>query len=229
MHGSEGDAFRPADFGIGRLFEHIRDAVIVADAASERIVLWNDCATELFGYSREEALELPLHALVPERLRAAHRAGLARYQETGTGELVAGSARVVELSALCKDGTELPIELSLTAIPERTPDGNRFAMAIIRDATDRKLAEEARLVLHDAEISRRQALQLNDDIVQGLAIAKMAFEMGHTDRMAEALRLTLDRAQAIVSDLIQNLAKDGGLQPGDLLREEFGETTPDPT
>ena len=40
----------PGDVGIGRLFEHVRDAVVVADAASGQIVLWNPAAEKMFGY-----------------------------------------------------------------------------------------------------------------------------------------------------------------------------------
>jgi PAS domain S-box-containing protein len=76
---------RPQDLGIGRLFERIRDAVIVADAQTQQIVLWNSAAARMFGYSSSEALKLRVEALVPESLRAQHRAGMARYAQTGHG------------------------------------------------------------------------------------------------------------------------------------------------
>ena len=70
---------RPQDLGIGTLFETVRDAVIVADAGTGRIVLWNGAATEIFGYSRSEALEgLDVEALVPKFLKERHRSGLSR-------------------------------------------------------------------------------------------------------------------------------------------------------
>lgn len=47
---------RPQDLGIGSLFETVRDAIIVAEAATGRIVLCNPAATEILGYSPEEAL-----------------------------------------------------------------------------------------------------------------------------------------------------------------------------
>lgn len=219
--------FKPEDFGIGRLFHRVRDAVIVANASSERVVLWNDCATQIFGYSEEEALETPLHALVPDDLRDLHRRGLARYQESGTGDLVEGPTHVVELRGLHKDGHQFPIELTLTKIPERTSEGDRFALAIVRDATDRQLAEKARLAQHAAETRRRQALQVNDAIVQGLAVAKYALDLKLEDKAEEAIRKTLEKARSIVSELLDEAGGEG-IPASDLLRRERDEGPPDP-
>src|SRR5215211_3833579 len=79
------ERLRPEDLGFGRLFDRIQDAVIVADARTQRIVLWNPAAAKMFGYSTHEALKLRVEALVPEPLKAAHRTGIARYAETGHG------------------------------------------------------------------------------------------------------------------------------------------------
>ena len=215
-------AFVPEDFGIGRLFEYVRDAVIVANARTERIVLWNQCAQTLFGYSQDEALALPLHALVPETLRDLHRAGIARYQEIGSGKLV-DDAGPIELKGLHKDGREIPIELTLTKIPETTSTGDRFALAIVRDIADRKRAEQAALEQRDARIKRRQALELNDEIVQGLAVAKMAFEVDRHGHGLQALTETLTRAQALVSQLLDDIS-DKPLKPGDLVLGQSAST-----
>src|SRR3954454_16394985 len=134
---------RPQDLGIGRLFERIRDAAIVADANSQRIVLWNQTATDIFGYSTSEALELRVEALVPEHLKDQHRAGIARYDKTGHGPYI-DSPRLLELPALKKGGEEIHIELSLSPIELVDPaDGSeRYVLAIVRDITERKRAEE---------------------------------------------------------------------------------------
>src|SRR5918998_2750684 len=70
------ERLRPEDLGFGRLFERIQDAVIVADAGTQRIALWNAAAARMFGYSVTEAMNLRVEALVPEPLKAAHRAGI---------------------------------------------------------------------------------------------------------------------------------------------------------
>ena len=134
----------PQDLGIGTLFERIRDAVIVADAQSERIVLWNPAAARMFGYSSSEALELTVEALVPDRLKAQHRAGTAHYARTGHGPYI-DSHEVLELPAVRKDGAEISVELSLSPIGlvDDTNRGRRFVLAIVRDVTERKWAEEA--------------------------------------------------------------------------------------
>src|SRR5215210_9444377 len=82
---SAGERLRPEDLGFGRLFERIQDAVIVADAKTQRIVLWNRAAAKMFSYSVSEALKLRVEALVPEPLKAAHRTGITRYARTGHG------------------------------------------------------------------------------------------------------------------------------------------------
>ena len=135
---------RKEDLGIGKLFERIRDAVIVADAQTQQIVLWNPAATNIFGYSTSEALELRVEALVPEYLRAQHRAGIARYAQTGRGPYI-DSHTPLELPALRKDGEQVYIELSLSptrSVDERDGQG-RFVLAIVRDITERKRAQEA--------------------------------------------------------------------------------------
>ena len=134
---------RPEDLGIGKLFERVRDAVIVADAKTERIVLWNPAAAEVFGYSISEALELRVEALVPGHLKAQHRKGIARYGETGCGRYI-DSRTLLDLPAVKKNGEEILIELSLNPIeaPDGAEDNGRFVLAILRDVTERKRAEE---------------------------------------------------------------------------------------
>src|SRR5215203_3910334 len=135
---------RPEELGIGTLFGRIREAVIVADATTQRIVLWNPAATNIFGYSISESLELNIEKLVPEPLKAQHRAGIARYAETGHGPYI-DSRMLLELPALTKSGEEIYVELSLSPIGlvDDTNGGRRFVLAIVRDVTERKRAEEA--------------------------------------------------------------------------------------
>src|SRR5918997_3822531 len=143
MTDRDGPILLPQDLGIGKLFEAVRDAVVVADAHTGRIVLWNPAASKIFGYSRTEALGLFVEALIPQHLRERHRVGLTHYRETGTGRYL-GSDTPLELPALRKGGKEIHVELSLSAIgpADHEPDGGHYALAIIRDVTERKRLEE---------------------------------------------------------------------------------------
>jgi PAS domain S-box-containing protein len=139
------ERLRPEDLGFGRLFERIRDAVIVADAKTQRIVLWNAAAAKMFGYSASEALTMRVEELVPESLKDAHRAGITRYARTGRGRYIDSDAPL-DLPAMRKNGQEIRVELSLSPIrPVRDEDDGeaQFVLAIVRDVTGRKRAEEA--------------------------------------------------------------------------------------
>src|SRR5215211_648436 len=98
---------------MGYLFESIRDAVIVADANTGRIVLWNPAAENIFGYSSAEALGMRVGELVPDYLKARHRAGMAGYRDTGHGRYI-DSNTVLDLPALHKSGEESRVELTLS-------------------------------------------------------------------------------------------------------------------
>jgi PAS domain S-box-containing protein len=139
-----GERLRPEDLGFGRLSERIQDAVIVADASTQRIVLWNAAAARMFGYSVTEAMEMRVEALVPEPLKAAHRAGIARYAETGQGPYIDSDAPL-DLPAVRKNGEGINVEMSLSpARPVHGSDGEEpeLVLAIIREVTGRKRAEE---------------------------------------------------------------------------------------
>src|SRR5919108_5893592 len=140
-----GERLRPEDLGFGSLFERIRDGVIVADAQTQRIVLWNAAAAKMFGYSASEAMKMRVEGLVPEPLKAAHRAGITSYARTGHGRYIDSDAPL-DLPAAKKNGQEIRVQLSLSPIRpvHDTDDGEaQFVLAIIRDVTQRKRAEEA--------------------------------------------------------------------------------------
>jgi PAS domain S-box-containing protein len=111
------------------------DAIISADSRGN-ITFWNKGAEKTFGYASGEIIGKPLTLLMPERFRTAHEAGLRRLLTGGEPRVI---GKIVELAGLKKDGTEFPIELSLSAWDTR--EGPHFA-GIIRDITERKSAED---------------------------------------------------------------------------------------
>jgi PAS domain S-box-containing protein len=129
------------------------DAIISADSMG-RIIDWNPAAERILGYSREQAIGKALEFIIPERFRAAHRKGFARMQGQVTSPQ---STRTREVFALRKDGSEVPVELSIS--PWQDGSVTLFT-AIIRDISERKRAEDE-LHRHARRIEQQnQALQV---------------------------------------------------------------------
>ena len=104
-----------------------------------RIAYWNARAEELFGVSRGDALGRDLaDTIIPERHRDAHRQGLRRARQTGQGAIL---GKRVELSALRSDGSEFPVEMTIS--PLAGDDGWSFH-AFIGDISERREAEDER-------------------------------------------------------------------------------------
>ncbi|WP_412744983.1 ATP-binding protein [Krasilnikovia sp. MM14-A1004] len=105
------------------------EAYVCSDATG-RVVSWNPAAESTFGYTSEEACGRRIEELIiPERHRAAHRAGLARLAAGEPGRVL---GERLQLSALHRDGHEFPIEMTLTATHE--PSG-RLYHAFAHDVT----------------------------------------------------------------------------------------------
>jgi len=112
------------------------DAIISADHTGE-IISWNKAATNILGYTEEEAVGQRLELIIPERFHDAHRNGMERFTKTGEAHVI---GTTVELAARTKSGEEVPIELSLSTWTVRD---DRYYTGIIRDIGERKRAEEA--------------------------------------------------------------------------------------
>jgi PAS domain S-box-containing protein len=125
------DALQESERRFRSVTQLAHDAIISADARGV-ILTWNRGARTIFGYTEEEIVGQPLLRLIPERYRDAHQRELARLQVTGASQV---QGKTVELVGLRKDGSEFPLELSLTAW--QAPQGPCYS-GIIRDITERK-------------------------------------------------------------------------------------------
>ena len=110
------------------------DGIVLADDDG-KIVSWNTAAKRLFGYTAGEILGQPLAAIMPTRFREDHQRGLEHAKATGQSPL---TGRTIELHGLRKDGSEFPIEVSLSTW--RFGD-KMYSCGIVRDITLRKQAE----------------------------------------------------------------------------------------
>ena len=115
------------------------------------ISYWNPAAQRILGYTREEAIGKNLHKLIaPERFRPAHLATFSEFQKTGQGNAI---GKTLELAARRKDGHEIDIALSLSAVKIKE---EWHSVGIIQDITERKQAQEAL-----SRLSRQNELILN--------------------------------------------------------------------
>ena len=135
------------------LLQSAPDAMIFVNLES-KIVRINAQLGSLFGYTEEELIGRDLTVLVPERYRSGHRDNVARYfaeprvRPMGTNLMIFG---------LKKDGSEFPLDISLSPLET---DGERFAVAAVRDITERKNAEAERQRLSEqlAQVEKSSAL-----------------------------------------------------------------------
>lgn len=142
------------DINVGVLFERLLDAVVIARLSTGRIVMWNSAAEKLFGYTSAEVVGKPIEILMSEPIANLHRGGVERYLRTGHGLLIDTGAPV-DLPARTKSGEEIRVELSLSELQNGA--GERFAVAVIRDAMHRKQLELINLELTQAKVGRAEA------------------------------------------------------------------------
>ena len=142
--------------------ESANDAIICLQPDGS-VELWNKMAQQMFGYSVEEAIGKQLHQLiVPERYRSQADEGMRQFGLTGTGSLV---GKMIELTALRRDGTEFPIELSTSAM---NIGGEWHATGIIRDITERK---RSFLAQHDFLTGLPNRVLLTERISEAIGLA----------------------------------------------------------
>ena len=110
------------------------DAMVVVEQTG-RIVMANAHAGKLFGYALDELIGQPIEVLVPERYRSAHGGHRQKFfASSSTRPMGAG----LDLFGLRKDGSEFPVEISLSPVET---DAGTLAVSAIRDITERKRAE----------------------------------------------------------------------------------------
>lgn len=200
-----------------RVLEAAPDATIVVDADGG-IAYANRQTAEMFGYMPVDLVGQHVEVLLPERFRERHEAHrIAFLHEPQARPMGAG----LSLWGRRNDGSEFPVEVSLSPLEV---EGERQVVAAVRDVTERRRAEETARTLDAMRSRQRQAVELNDNIVQGLTVAKWAFERQRLEEAQRAIERTYRAAQALIQDMLRE-ASAVDIAPGDLVRQspaEFG-------
>jgi PAS domain S-box-containing protein len=205
------------------------DAIVSMDSLGV-VTEWNGAAVELFGYAREEAVGRDLADLIiPARYREAHRRGLAHYLATGEERAM---GQRLELAGLRRDGSEFPVELTITRI---LLEGPPTFTGYIRDTSDRRRAEEERAQLLIAERQARteaeHAGRLKDEFLATLSHelrTPLAAIMGWThllrtgtaapDKLAHGLEV-IERNSRAQTQIIEDLLDMSGIISGKVRME----------
>jgi len=129
-------ALRETTARLRTLTETAVDGVILIDARGV-VLMFNPACEKLFGYSAEAVIGENVKMLMPQPYRHEHDRYITNYRDTRDPKII-GSGR--EVIGLRKDGSTFPMDLS---VGEARQDGESIFVGIIRDITERKLAEQA--------------------------------------------------------------------------------------
>ena len=197
------------------ILENSSDA-FVAIGVDGLVTDWNTQAERTFGWSAAEAAGRRLSELIiPPAQRAAHDAGFARFTSSGQGPVL---NQRIEVMALCRDGREIPVELSIAAFHNGL---GYVANAFMRDITERRrMGDEIEARAHELELERdkaREASRAKGEFVANMshelrtpmnAVLGMTYLLGHTSltteqrKYLEMIRLSGQSLLGIMNDIL---------------------------
>lgn len=209
-----------------RMIEAALDAVIEID---ERGVVteFNAVAERTFGYRKADAIGRLLEELIiPERLRARHRAGLARLLATGESHMLGTR---VEITAMHADGSEIPVELALVTA-ERL-DGRPCFLGWLRDLRPRKQIEESLALRAHALEQAQFGIVISDPVTRQITSVNPAYAelTGYSvDELmgAAGVRLFAPGTQEDMTAVADRLRQRGHLIYRARLQRKDGTTVP---
>ena len=150
------EALRESESRLSAITDSVQDAILMMDPEGV-VTFWNPAAERVLGYTKAEALGRNLHDLiVPQRYHDAHHAAFPGFVRTGQGAAI---GKTLDLHARRKDGHEIAVALSLSAV--RIKGGWR-AVGVIRDINERKQAEILERAVYEIARAADEAKSLDD-------------------------------------------------------------------
>lgn len=150
------------------IIHNVMDGIITINESGE-IHGFNPAAEQIFGYLQQDVLGKNVKILMPEPARSAHDTYINRYLHTGQGRIIGVLGR--EVIAVRKNGEQFPMELSIS---EMVLGGQRYFIGIVRDITERKLAEQkiAHLAHYDYLTDLPNRALFMDSLEHSISLAK---------------------------------------------------------
>jgi PAS domain S-box-containing protein len=185
-----------------RVVETAPDAIVLVSPEG-RIVMTNPQAEQMFRYAQQELIGQPVEILVPDRFRRGHAGNRSAYLKKpvirfmGVGQ---------ELCVVRKDGSEFPVEISLS--PIETVDGT-LVSSTIRDITERKRLEQQARRATILEERSRMARDVHDTIAQGftgIVLNLEAAEEASAD-LPEEVRHRITRARDVARQNLEEVRR----------------------
>jgi PAS domain S-box-containing protein len=165
-------ALKESQAQMGGIIHSAMDAIISIDA-EQRIVLFNVAAERMFGCTAATAMGQGLERFIPARFQKRHSQHVRDFRDTGVTSRSMGSLGA--LSGMRASGEEFPIEASISQLEVA---GQRIYTVILRDITERKLAEES------LRKSETQMQTIVESLSEGVVVCAMSGQLLHFNRAA---------------------------------------------
>jgi len=176
------------------------DAIVTADQ-QQHIILMNKAAEELFGYQAADVIGKPLAILLPERYHDLHHGHLSDFMKSGKTRRSMGHART--LYALKADGTEFPVEASISRIQT---DQEYYFTAILRDVSLKTEAEKTEKRLNAELVQQNEQLQQFGYITSHNIRGPVATILGLVNLLEQQLEGTDETAALDILKLLETTA-----------------------
>jgi len=211
---------------LAALIEGLDDGVIACDAQGE-ITLFNRAARDLYG--------LPTWSMPPsewaDHFDLFHADGttpVAAGQGPLTWTLEGGAVKNVEIVVAPRNG-RAPRSLLVTGRAINRFGGRLGAVIVMHEITERKQEEATRIEKQKRLARQKQALEINDNVVQALVAARWAISSGDVEKTSELISKALDSSMVIVRRDLAEIKRSKSMEPGDFVRERGADARPEET